>query len=198
MKNSTSILTKAALAVVIAGSVIACKQPATGNKTATTPAVAVDSKATIVYINQDSLLTKYQYVTDMTKRMNSKGLAAQGDVANREQAIQREVADYQKAAATMSAEQRSQTEERLQRKGQEFQAYRQNASAQMQQEQLSEQSKYYDKINEFLKGYAKEKGYKLILTYQHGSPSLVYGDPSLDITTEVIAKLNEAYAKEKK
>lgn len=198
MRNSASILTKLTLGLVIAGSVTACKQNNTETKSAPAPAVAIDSKATIVYINQDSLLSKYEYVKDMTKRLNEKGTAAQSDISNREQAIQREIADYQKGAATMSADQRSQTEERLQRKGQEFQAYRQNAGAQVQQEQLSEQAKLYDKISDFLKGYAKEKGYKLILTYQHGSANLLYGDASLDVTTEVISRLNDAYSKEKK
>ena len=98
----------------------------------------------------------------------------------------------------MSADQRAQTEERLQRKGQEFQKYQQVASAQVQQEQLSEQTKLFDKISDFLKGYAKEKGYKMILTYQHGNANLLYGDPSLDVTTDVLAKLNDAYSKEKK
>ena len=198
MKNSAPILTKFAFAVVIAGSVIACKQSANDNKKAAAPAVAIDSKATIVYVNQDSLLSKYEYVKDMTKRLNTKANAAQADLANREQAMQREIADYQKAAATMSADQRAQTEERLQRKGQEFQAYRQNAGAQVQQEQLSEQTKLFDKISDFLKSYAKEKGYKMILTYQHGNANLLYGDPSLDVTADVLAKLNDAYSKEKK
>ena len=79
MKNSAPILTKFAFAVVIAGSVIACKQSANDNKKSTAPAVAVDSKATIVYVNQDSLLSKYEYVKDMTKRLNAKGSAAQAD-----------------------------------------------------------------------------------------------------------------------
>lgn len=198
MKNIAPILTKLAFAAIVAGSVIACKQPASDTKTAAAPAVAVDSKATIVYINQDSLLDKYEYVKDMTKRINAKGSATQNDLASRDQAIRREIADYQKGAATMSADQRAQTEERLQRKGQEFQEYQQRASADIQQNRVSEQTTLFDKITDFLKTYAKEKGYKLILTYQHGNANMLYGDPSLDVTTDVIARLNDAYAKEKK
>jgi len=197
MKSSASIVTKFALGLAIAASVAACKN-STDSKTAATPAVAIDSKATTVYFNQDSLLKNYEYVKDMTKRLNDKGTAANADINGRQQAIQREVADYQKGAATMTADQRAQIEQGLQRKGEEFQQYRQNASAQVQQEQLSEQAKLYDKLSDFLKGYAKDKGYKMILTYQHGSASLMYADPSLDITADIIKKLNEAYAKDKK
>ncbi len=49
-----------------------------------------------------------------------------------------------------------------------------------------------------MKTYAKEKGYKLILTYQHGNATVLYGDASLDVTTDVIKRLNDAYAKDKK
>ena len=45
---------------------------------------------------------------------------------------------------------------------------------------------------------AKEKGYKMVLTFKKGDPTMLYGDPSLDITADVIKKLNEAYAKDKK
>ncbi len=195
MKKSASILAKFTLGLVIATSVMACKQNSTDTKPA---AVPVDNKATIVYINQDTLLSKYEYFKDMTKRLNDKGTAAQNDVGSREQAFQREVADYQKGAATMSADVRATTEQKLQRKGQELQQYKQNAGAQVQNEQLSEQSKFYDKVSDFAKSYAKEKGYKMILTYQHGNANLLYGDASLDVTADVVKRLNEAYAKEKK
>jgi outer membrane protein len=182
----------------MAGSVIACKQNNNTTKPAAAPAGSMFTGATIVYVNQDTLLNKYDYVKDMTKRLQDRGSSVQSDLGSREQAIQREIADYQKAAATMSADQRSATEERLQRKGQEFQSYRQNATAQVQQEQLSEQTKLFDKVSDFMKSYAKEKGYKFILTYQHGNANMLYGDPSLDVTSDVIDRLNEAYAKEKK
>ncbi|QHS54255.1 OmpH family outer membrane protein [Mucilaginibacter sp. 14171R-50] len=200
MKIKASIVTKSVLAILIAAGVSACNQ----NKTDTKPAAATTAGTTnsaapeIVYINQDSLVAKYEYIKDMDKRLNDKGKAAQSDVASRQQAIQREYVEYQKAAATMPADQRQATEQRLQKKGQEFQQYQQNAGAQVQNDQLSEQTKLYDKLVEFTKAYAKEKGYKMILTYQKGNTTMLYGDPSLDVTADVIKRLNEAYAKDKK
>ncbi|WP_454801130.1 OmpH family outer membrane protein [Mucilaginibacter phyllosphaerae] len=194
-----SIVTKSVLALLLAAGVSACNQ----NKTETKPAAATTaataaSAPEIVYINQDSLVTKYEYIKDMDKRLGDKAKAAQGDVQSRQQAIQREVAEYQKNAATMSADQRQATEQRLQRKGQEFQQYQQNAGAQVQSDQVNEQTKLYEKLVEFTKAYAKEKGYKMVLTTQKGNATMLYGDPSLDVTAEVVKRLNDAYAKEKK
>jgi outer membrane protein len=56
--------------------------------------------------------------------------------------------------------------------------------------------KLYDKISEFIKSYAKEKGYKMVLTYSKNNTSMLYGDASLDVTADVVKKLNDAYAKE--
>jgi outer membrane protein len=200
MKMKASIVTKSVLALLIAAGVSACNQ----NKSETKAAAAAPTASTtagtpeIVYINQDSLVAKYDYIKDMDKRLGDKGKAAQADVQSRQQAIQREIAEYQKAAPTMAADQRQATEQRLQRKGQEFQQYQQNAGAQVQNEQVGEQTKLYEKLVEFTKGYAKEKGYKMILTYQKGNTAMLYGDPSLDVTADVLKRLNDAYAKDKK
>ncbi|RYY36263.1 MAG: OmpH family outer membrane protein [Sphingobacteriaceae bacterium] len=190
-----------ASAFVVAGLVTACNQDKKADKPAaadTTATVAAPVKADIVYINQDSLLAKYDYVKDMNDRLEKKGRSAQSDLESRKQAFQREVAEYQKNAQTMSAEQRAPIEQRLQRKGQELQGYEQNATAQFQNESGSESEKLYTKITEYLKKYAKDKGHKLVLSYSRANPTVLYGDASLDVTADVVKGLNEDYKKDKK
>jgi outer membrane protein len=196
--KKASIFTKLALAVLIAGSISACKQGASTTTTAAAPAASTttENKEQIVYINSDTLSAKYAYVKDMEKRLTDKGNAAKADLQSKGEAFQREVADYQKNQATMPADQRQTTEQRLQREQQQLQSYQQNASAELQNEQGVEMGKLYDKIAEFVKGYAKEKGYKLVLTYSKSNTSMLYGDPSLDVTADVLKKLNDAYTKD--
>jgi len=194
MKTQASIFTKFAIGVMISGTIIACNKPKTDDK----PAATVPVKETIVFINQDTLISKYNYAKDVTKTMQDKGKAAQSDLASRGQAFQHEVDDYKKNAGTMAADQRQTTEQRLQREQQDLQGYQQNATAQFQSEQSAEGNKVYDKIADFVKGYAKEKGYKLVLTYSKANPTVLYGDAGLDVTVDVIKRLNDAYAAEKK
>ncbi len=195
MKITASFFSKIALAAILAGCLSACNKPKTDDKPAAAPAA---NKETIVFINQDTLLSKYEYAKDVSKTMQDKGKNAQNDLASRGQAFQREVADYQKNANTMPADQRQTTEQRLQREQQDLQGYQQNASAQLQNEQASAANKVVDKIDEFVKTYAKEKGYKLVLSYSKANPAVMYGDPALDVTVDVIKRLNDLYAKEKK
>ncbi|MBD1392522.1 OmpH family outer membrane protein [Mucilaginibacter glaciei] len=198
MKIKTSIVAKSVLILSIAASVAACNQNKPETKTAAAAPSEVVGKQDVVFFNQDSVVSQYDYIKDMDKRLDAKGKAAQADVQSRQQAIQREIAEYQKNAATMSAEQRAPIEQRLQRKGQEFQQYQQNAGAQVQNEQVAEQTKLYEKLVDFTKALAKEKGYKMVLTFKKGDPTVMYGDASLDVTADVIKGLNAAYAKDKK
>jgi len=198
MKIKASIVTKSVLILALAAGVTACNQNKTADKPAASTTTSSATAPEIVYINQDSIINNYDYIKDMNKRLEEKGKAAQADVGSRQQAIQRQVAEYQKNAATMSADQRAATEQRLQRDGQTFQQYQQSAGAQIQNEQYAEQTKLYEKLITFTKTYAKEKGYKMVLTFQKGNTNMLYGDASLDVTADVLKRLNEAYAKDKK
>ena len=197
MKTTASFFTKITLGLLIAGSIAACNKNKSADTAASTTPPSSDKEA-IVYVNSDTLLTKYEYAKDIAKRLEAKGKSAQDDLASRGQSFQREVAEYQKNQATLSADQRQTTEARLQHQQQSLQSYQQNATAEFQNSQATENGKLYDKIADFAKTYAKEKGYKMVLTYSKANPTVLYGDPSLDVTADVLSKLNDAYAKEKK
>jgi outer membrane protein len=197
MKTTASTFTKITLGVLLAGSIAACNQNKPADKTAAATTTTT-SKPEIVYINQDTLSLKFEYAKDMRKRLEDKGKSAQSDVGGRKQAFQREVAEYQKDANTLSADQRATKEQRLQREGQELQTYEQNASAQFQNDQAGETQKLYEKVYTFSKQYAKDNGYKMVFTFTNGNTNLLYADKSLDVTADFLKKLNDAYAKEKR
>ena len=192
MNKPFSIFANIALAATVAATFVACNQA----KTNTNTAPAASAKLEIAYINTDTLLNKYEYAKTLHQQIDDKGKAAQSDLMAKGDAFQREVADYQKTANTLSADQRASTEQRLGRKQQELQAYKENAGAQLQNEEASDNGKLFDKIADFTKRYAKEKGYKLILTFSKANPTVIYGDASLDVTADVVKRLNDEYAKD--
>ena len=200
--NRTSFkLGTLATAVALVSVMASCQNKdskATTETSAKTDAPAVKNNEPIVYVNSDSLLTKYQYFNDLKVKLDAKSKAAQTDLGAKQQAFQREVAQYQQSQNTLPADQRAATEARLGRKQQELQTYQQNAGAALQTEQATEQEKLYNKIADYLKIYAKEKGFKMVLTYQKGNSAILFADPSLDVTSEVIVGLNKGYAADKK
>jgi outer membrane protein len=199
MNKLTSKIAKATVGVVLMIAVVACNKSktkssanmdSTGSKTA--------SSSPIVYVNSDSLLNNYQYFKELKIKFEGKSKKADADLKDKSAAFQREVAAYQQSANTMSADQRSQTEQRLARKQQELQVYQQNAGTALQNEETQENEKLYDKVAEYLKKHAKDNGYKMVLTYAKGNSAILFADESLDVTKEVIKGLNEAYKSEKK
>lgn len=200
MNKIISKIAQASAGLAFMVAVVACNN--TDSKKANTSSndSTKNTKVTheFVYVNSDSLLSKYDYFKEMNTRLETKSKKAEADLKDKGTAFQREVAAYQKDANTMSADQRQKTEERLARKQQELQGFQQNAGAALQNEQATESEKLYDKVADYLKGYAKEKGYKMVLTYSKANPTILFADESLDVTAEVIKGLNEAYAKDKK
>jgi outer membrane protein len=173
--------------------VASCSNPAPQASTSTQV-----STQTIVYVNSDSLLSKYEYFKSIRDKFEEKSKKAQADLNAKGTAFQREVAQYQQQAGAMSADQRAATEDRLARKQQELASYNQNASSALANEESAENEKLYEKVSAFLKLFAKEKGYKMVLTYSKSNPTVLFADESLDVTKEVVTGLNEAYTKDKK
>ena len=183
-----------------------CNQNANTGATTTNDSAAsvasVDKEEKIVYINSDTLSEKYEFYKDVRTKLEAKVKKAQGDLQSKGQAFQREVAEYQQKAATMSASERQATEERLARKQDELGRLDQNASASLAQDESTEFTNVYNTITEYLKKHAEEKGYELVLTYSVANPTVLYAEKKMDITAEVVEALNKEYkdknAKEKK
>ncbi|MEE1885157.1 OmpH family outer membrane protein [Pedobacter flavus] len=152
----------------------------------------------IVFVNSDSLLNNYAYFKDLQTKLDASTSAAENDLRSKTQAFQREVNQYQQQQNSMPADQRAATEQRLARKQQELQSYQQNAGLALQNEQGTEQVKLYNRVADYLKVYAKEKGFKMVLTYTKGNSSILFADEKLDVTSEVIKGLNEEYKKNPK
>jgi outer membrane protein len=156
------------------------------------PATA-DAKPTIVFVNVDTLLNNYEYYKAAKLKMQTLSQKAQAEITTKGDAFQKEVAAYQKGASALTPVQKAATEKRLAKKQQDLQALSQNTGKQLQDIEASENATLYERISAYLKTYTKAKGYKIVLTYSKSSPSMLYGDDSLDVTKEVLVGLNDEY-----
>jgi len=198
-KKRMNKIVKLTLGLVATAAIVSCNQEAkkdntTASTTAatTTPTTAQDEK--IVYVNSDSLSEKYTYYKDVRAKLEAKFKKAQADFQAKGQAYQREVAEYQQKGQGMSATERQATEERLVRLQGDLQRMEQNAGQSIGQEEQTEFSKVYTAVTAYLQKHAEDKGYKLVLTYSKTNPAVLYADPKMDITKEVIEALNKEYA----
>ncbi|GEM67316.1 hypothetical protein SMI01S_09220 [Sphingobacterium mizutaii NBRC 14946 = DSM 11724] len=191
-------LLKITLGLVATAAIVSCNQQASTQaekspSAATTTATTPDPTDKIAYVNSDTLSEKYQYFKDVRTKLEAKVKKAQSDLQAKGQAYQRELAEYQQKAATMSASERQATEERLVRHQNDLGRMDQNASTSIAQEEQTEFTKVYTTITDHLKKHSEGKGYKLVLTYSKTNPAVLYADPKMDITNEVLDALNKEY-----
>lgn len=198
MKHLFATITKFTTVILLATLIFSCNKDKAKTASKSTSVTAGKSVEQIVFVNSDSLLNNYEYFKTIRNSFEAKSKKAQSDLTAKGSAFQREVNAYQQSAATLSADQRATTEERLARKQQELATYKQNAGSALANEEAEENEKLYNKVSEYLKKYAKTKGYKMVLTYSKANPTVLFADESLDVTKQVVEGLNEEYKKDKK
>ena len=108
--------------------------------------------------------------------------------------LEKEIGAYQQSAAGMSTEQRASVEESLMKKQEAFKQYSENASTNLQDEQVKFNEALFDKVAAYLKEFSKDKKYKIVMNYAKGT-GILFANDSLDITQDVLKGLNKAYKK---
>ncbi len=190
------------MGVAAAALITACnteqKPQTTGTATtsANSETASAERVADIVYINTDSLLSKYEYFKDARSRFQTRTERAERDFQSKAAAFEKEVQNYQRSGANMSLEQRASTEQKLAQRQQQLQQQSQTTGNQLATEEAEEMKKIYDRVEAYLQKLSQERGYKMVLTYSRGQSAILWGDNSLDITEEVLSGLNSEYDQE--
>ena len=178
---------------LVAAFAISCDQKKTDN-TISEGVSAAPQAGSIVYIQLDSVVAKYDMYNDLKSNLEEKVQKIQNDLQQKARAFDRDVKDFQNKIQKGLLTQ-SEAEEKNRVLGNR-QADLQNLSAQKESEIAEENAvmmnKVMDAVETFVKKYNDEKKYSMILT------GVFLGDPNLDITNDIIEGLNEEYVKNKK
>lgn len=153
---------------------------------------APKSKALIAYINSDSLLTKYEFSKEIQEKLKTMETKYEAEFANRAKGLEKEIANFQQNAQSMTMNQARAQEEDLMRKRNNLMQYQENLAQKLMQEQATLNEELYDNVSAYLKEYGQKENLDVVLTYTKGS-GVLYASDSLDITNAVIAGLNEKH-----
>lgn len=151
----------------------------------------------IVYVNADSILTRFDYYKKLRASMEAKAKRSEAELEGEARKLEAEYADAQKKAQGMSQEQLAFLEQGLMRKQQNIMMLRENLAKELADEEEKLDKLLREKVQAYFKKLSKAEGYDYVLSYHYGS-NVVYGDKSHDITARVIQDLNREYAAENK
>ncbi len=148
----------------------------------------------IAYIRMDSITASYGLFMDLSDEFNKKTATAQKQYESKGRSLERKMADFQEKAqkGLVTRYEGQKLEEELRKEQTALMQYEQTMAAELSEAQAVLSNKVSTAILDYLTEYNADKKYDLILQTIGGSP-VILGNPSLDITSEVLAELNRRY-----
>ena len=194
------IISGIALVLSIVVLVISFTSKGKGDNTAKTSSGAITMDSTglvnIAYINLDTLLLEYKYSVKLNEDLLTEQAKARGNLESRMKSFEKKYNDFAEKArlgsfisqASMETQQNDLMKEQT-----AIQQLEADLTEQLMEKQTVMNKELYDTVMNFVKEFNDGK-YMLILGNAAGS-SILYAEPGMDITRQVLDQLNERYAK---
>ncbi len=195
MKNA-SLITNVVLSVAVVVLFIlhfTSKSGSSASNSETGEAVA--ASGSIVYIQIDSLVNKFDMFNDLKSELEAKAQIIQDDLTKKSRAFERDVKDFQEKVqkGLITRAQAEAQQQQLGVREQELQSLSQQKQMEMQEEQQVLFRRVMDALDKYLLKYNEDKKYALILNTSGATNTILKGDSTLNITSSVVNGLNEEY-----
>ena len=201
MKNTSLILSIISLVAVIALGIISFTGKGSASEAKSGENAPAAGSGAIVYFNLDRVLNEYDMANDLRSVVESKAQGIQEEVNRRGNKLQNDVNSFQekinKGLLTRStAEIQGQN---LEKRRNDFNEFANQKNQEIAEEQQVMMNNIGDAIKQFLDKYTVEKHYSMVIaTSGDILPSPVAAaDSSLDVTDDIITRLNDEYVKNK-
>lgn len=192
MKN-LSLALNAVLAVAVAVLYYLHFSGKSSTNASATDSTGVAGGRPIVYVNSDSLLSNYEFFKDARKAFEQKRAQLDIEIGGRGSSLQREIQVFQQQAPGMIAAEAQARQLSLQKRGAEFEQYRQKAANDMAEEESKKNDELYNNISSYIKKYNRENGYHFVLGYSKGG-GILFANPNFDVTKKIMEGINKEYS----
>ncbi len=198
MKKTFSILAAFVSAAFILFSCVSNQSAPAANQVAASAESA--PMGSIVYIQMDSLVNQYDMFNDLKSEFETKVEAIQDDLRKKGNALEKSVTDFQNKMnkGLLTRSQAETQQQALIQREQELRNLTQQKQMEMQEEEAVMLRNVMDAIQTYVAKYNETHNYALILTTTGATNTVMIGNPSLDITNDVLDGLNKEYIASKK
>lgn len=168
-----------------------------GKKGATAAATKYDAKdsncikAHIAYVELDSMYENITYIKQRRIEMEAKQKKIESEWETGLRGLEAKKNEFLKRGAAITQEEAQQFQDQLIQQQQQIDAKKQTQGQALSEESFTFTDNVQKSLKEFLAEYNKEKNYMYILTTGTGLDYLVYKDPALNITNDVVKGMNE-------
>lgn len=164
--------------------------PKAGSKTET-------AAARIAYVEIDSLVTQLDMCKEAKAALEAKGKSYEKNIAAKTAAFQKAYQSFGQKMQTTGYKSQAEYEaaqKNLQRMQEEGAKYEQQCAETLGKEQEEFNNRLRDSLQSYIKVLNADHRYTMILS--KSGDNVLYADPTLDITDEVINGMNKRYKKQ--
>jgi len=156
--------------------------------------IEIDENYSIAYVNFDTLLTNYEMFADKQAELMKKRDESEAELQTKSRKLEKQVVDFQKKVKNglITRTKAQVMQQDLGKKEQELYQLRDQLTSKLSEEEQVMNRQVMFSIMEYLKEYNKDHSYRFILSNNFGGP-LLFSDRNLNITSDVLAGINENY-----
>jgi len=183
--------------IVLFAMVFQLKTPSTSVATNTNDAVPNvanakdgDPKIKIAYFEMDSLSNNYTYYKNVRKSLSNKENQINSQLTALKNNIINKAQYYQEKGATMNQNEQIAAQQDMQKLQQNYAMKEQELTQQFHDETNKKLLDVRTRIQNFLKGFAKEKGYAYVVATSEDDNIFYFKDSLRNITPELVNGLN--------
>ncbi|VXB36190.1 conserved hypothetical protein [Flavobacterium sp. 9AF] len=154
------------------------------------------SSSELVYVDVNKLIEGYSRTKIAKAEFDKKATTLKANVDSLVTSWQKELQAYEKERASLSPKELQLKQELLANKQQQINGYQEAIQQKIQEEDKKTTQTVINDINDYVKEYGKNKGYKIIFGASGGG-NIMYADESTDLTQEILKGLNAEYDKKK-
>jgi outer membrane protein len=150
------------------------------------------AQQSLVYVDAQKLVVGYEGMKAARLEFESKSAAWKANLDTLRNEVEEKMKEYDSKKASMNAREKQLSEELIKSKQEQYINYEQVIQEKVQTEDQQLTKNVLTKVNDFVKRYGKEHGYKIILAAtQYGN--IVYAQDGIDVTDDVLKGLNTEF-----
>ena len=156
--------------------------------------VANPSDISIAYFNMDSVMSQWDLYDSYQQELQQKQTEMEADFAGRTESFYQRVQDaqYKVEKGLVTRAEAEQLQQQLGTEEQSLMTLQNQYAQDLQEEGLVRNRRMLDMIEQYVNELSQGTGYSYVYSYSFGG-NLIYGAEAYNITTQVVAGLNEKF-----
>jgi outer membrane protein len=152
----------------------------------------------VAYVYIDSLLAHYKMAQDMSEQLFSRKDNLERELSTKGQSLEKKITDYQYKVqkGLITSWDAKEEEKKLAEEQQVFINLQNDMQNKLLTEEQQANEKVHNSVVKAVREYNEDKGYRLIFSHAYGGV-LLYAEDHMNITGDILKKLNAEYENSK-